>query len=217
MPDPALSPRERQLVTLVGAAAAEPLDERLDAAAYDTVARGLLSDAELLEAVLHFAVYAGWPRASHLEMVLDQQAARVRAERAEPAPTRPEIEPEPTTTGADRRTAGLARFEEVNGFPSPACDTPYRQAVVEWVFGDLWWRPGLSRRDRRLISIVCVALTGAPFPLTIHTGAAVQSGDLTPEAIAEVATALAPFCTPARAAALAAAVRDLASDAPRDP
>jgi 4-carboxymuconolactone decarboxylase len=210
MTDTELSPRERQLVALTAAAAAEPLDDRLDDAAHDAVASGALTVEELLEAVLHVAVYAGWPRASHLEMVLGQQWARVHAERGEdPAPW-PELEPDDRTTGADRRAAGLARFEEVNGFPSPPCDTPYRQAVVEWVFGDLWWRPGLRRRDRRLISITCVALTGAPFPLAIHVGTALTSGDLSETAMEQVVEVLTPYCSPTRAAALVATLTQAA-------
>lgn len=206
MTDTQLSPRERRLVVLVAAAAAEPLDERLDAAARDAVNAADPDDHTLAEAVLHFAVYAGWPRASHLEMVLDQQRARGREARGESAPPPADLPADASTTGADRRAAGLARFEEVNGFGPPACDTPFRQAVVEWVFGDLWWRPGLSRRERRLISITCVALTGAPYPLTIHMGAAAGSGDLPADALRATADAIAPYCSPARRTALADAV-----------
>lgn len=198
-----LTPRERHLVALAAAAAAEPLDDRLDAAAHAALTSGDLTLEEVLEAVLHVAVYAGWPRASHLEMVLGQQWVRVHEARGEKPPPWPELAPDEHTTGVDRRTAGLARFEEVNGFPSPPCDTPYRQAVVEWVFGDLWWRPGLSRRDRRLLSITCVALTGAPFPLAIHVGTALHSGDVSAPEMHAVAAVLTPFCSPARAAALA--------------
>jgi 4-carboxymuconolactone decarboxylase len=200
-----LTPRERQLVALAAAAAAEPLDDRLDAAAYAALSSGDLGIEEVLEAVLHIAVYAGWPRASHLEMVLGQQWARVHEARGEEPPSWPERAPDDRTTGVDRRAAGLTRFEEVNGFPPPPCDTPYRQAVVEWVFGDLWWRPGLHRRDRRLLSIACVALTGAPFPLAIHVGAALQSGDVPKAAMDEVVALLTPYCSPARATALAQA------------
>lgn len=201
-----LTPRERQLVALAAAAAAEPLDDRLDIAAHAALTSGDLTVEEVLEAVLHFAVYAGWPRASHLEMVLGQQWVRVHGERGEEPPPWPELAPDDHTTGVERRAAGLDRFEEVNGFPSPPCDTPYRQAVVEWVFGDLWWRPGLSRRDRRLMSIACVALTGAPFPLAIHVSTALQSGDIPRTAMDELVAALTPYCSPARAAALTAAV-----------
>lgn len=206
MADPALSPRERRLLALAAAASAEPLDERVDAAAADAIASGDLTVEELGEAVLHVAVYAGWPRASHLELVLGQQWAQVHEARGEAPPAWPDLPPDAVTTGVQRRAAGLARFEEVNGFPSPPCDTPYRQAVVEWVFGDLWWRPGLSRRDRRLLSIACVALTGAPFPLAIHVGTALHSGDIPQAAMAEVVAVLTPYCPPTRADALTAAV-----------
>ncbi|MBM3658659.1 MAG: carboxymuconolactone decarboxylase [Actinobacteria bacterium] len=203
------SPRDRALVALIAAAAAEPLDARVDDAASAALRDGALTTEELMEATLHFAVYAGWPRASHLEGVLMQQARRLQEEREEPVTPWPgldEIAADPSTTGAARRAAGLTRFEQVNGFASPPCDTPYRQAVVEWVFGDLWWRPGLTRRDRRLISITCVALTGAPFPLAIHVGAAVWSGDVSADEMAGIAAVITPCCSPTRAAALTDAV-----------
>ena len=179
-----LSRRDRRLVTIAALGSAAP--EGLDAALRDALASGDLTLDELLEVVLHFAVYAGWPKASHLEMVLGTQWAALHEARGETPPPWPTVAPDPGLTGVDRRAAGNVRFEEVNLFPAPPADSPYRGAVVEWVFGDLWYRPGISRRDRRLVSITCAALSGAPFALAIHVSTALASGDLSPVAMDDV-------------------------------
>ena len=74
-----LSRRERRLVTIAALAGAAP--EGLDTALHDALVSGDLTLDELLEVVLHFAVYAGWPKASHLEMVLGIQWAAVHQAR----------------------------------------------------------------------------------------------------------------------------------------
>ena len=41
--------------------------------------------------------------------------------------------------------------------PGPV-DTPFEAATREFLFGQVWNRPGLSVRDRRLVSLACVAV-----------------------------------------------------------
>lgn len=172
-----LTPRETRMVRLAARAAA-PEPDGLDVEVADALTSGDLTLDELLELVLHFAVYAGWPKASHLEMVVGTEWARRHRDRGEDPSPWPVLAPDPGQTGVDRHAAGLRRFEEVNLFAAPTTDSPFRQSVVEWVFGDLWWRPGLDRRDRRLVSITCVGLSGRAFPLTTHVTSALHSGDL---------------------------------------
>jgi 4-carboxymuconolactone decarboxylase len=199
-----LLPRERRLVTIAALGSAAP--EGLDPVLHDALASGDLTLDELLEVVLHFAVYAGWPKASHLEMVLGMQWAAIHEERGETPPPWPTVDPDPGTTGVDRRAAGNVKFEEVNRFPAPPADSPYRGAVVEWVFGDLWYRPGISRRDRRLVSITCAALSGAPFALGIHVSTALASGDLSPTEMDDLVGRVADAVGADRALPLAEAV-----------
>ncbi len=66
-----LGSRERRLVAIacVGfAVTADPIIEQVHAA----LEGGELTVDELLEVVLHFAVYCGWPKASNLEMYVRQ-------------------------------------------------------------------------------------------------------------------------------------------------
>src|SRR5260370_3921590 len=57
--------------------------------------------------------------------------------------------------------------------------TPLEQATLDYVFGQVWSRPGLSRRDRRWITLACVAAADAPQPIDDHGYGALNSGDLT--------------------------------------
>ena len=73
-------------------------------------------------------------------------------------------------------------------------------------FGDLWYRPGISRRDRRRVSITCAALSGAPFALGIHVSTALQSGDLAPTEMDDLVGRVADAVGADRARPLAEAV-----------
>ena len=80
---PGLSGRDRRWVTLacVGAAA---VDEPINQHVYAALASGDITREELQEFVLHFAYYAGWPRASALEMAYYRAVQRIDEERAAP-------------------------------------------------------------------------------------------------------------------------------------
>jgi 4-carboxymuconolactone decarboxylase len=75
--------------------------------------------------------------------------------------------------------------------PPPATD-PYLQFTTE-LFERVWGRPGLARRDRRLVSITAVALSGQKDPLGFHLWAALDSGDLTIEELDEWVVHLAHY------------------------
>ena len=60
----------------------------------------------------------------------------------------------------------------------------------EVLFGDVWNRPGLSRRDRSLITVAALTALGRNDQLRSHVGLALDNG-ITQEELAEVATHLA--------------------------
>lgn len=93
----------------------------------------------------------------------------------------------------DLHERAVASWREVVGFDAPASDDPYTEFTVDHVFGRVWTRPGLSRRDRRLITLTCVAMAGQAQPLAIHVGAAHRSGDLDAEALHEWVLHLAHY------------------------
>jgi 4-carboxymuconolactone decarboxylase len=58
------------------------------------------------------------------------------------------------------------------------------------VYGDLWERPGLSKRDRSLITVAALIATYRPEQLETHLGRALGNG-VTREEISEIITHLA--------------------------
>jgi 4-carboxymuconolactone decarboxylase len=58
------------------------------------------------------------------------------------------------------------------------------------LFGDVWERPALSKRDRSLITVATLIATYRPEQLRIHLGRALDNG-LTKEELGEVITHLA--------------------------
>jgi len=86
----------------------------------------------------------------------------------------------------ERLAAGRASYEAVMTYPGPGPTKPYYDGgVVGFVFAEMWPRPGLSRRDRRWVTLTCVATMGAHIPTQTHFHAALNSGDCTLEELDE--------------------------------
>jgi 4-carboxymuconolactone decarboxylase len=185
---PGLSVRDRRIVSTVCVSAA------VDGAAmgdhvYAALASGDLTIEQMKEFVLHFAVYCGWPRASQLEMTVRTQWQRVHDERGKPTPAYPELGVDDlgTTDPAQRIASGMRSFEEINLIGPPSQDSPYFYAgILNYVFGHLWLRPGLSRRDRRMITIPCVGVSDAIGPIWSHVTSAMGSGDVSYDEVREL-------------------------------
>ncbi len=206
----ALGRREGRLVTLACVADAITGD-RIVAEVRAALESGDLTVDEILEAVLHYAVYCGWPRASNLEMHVRRARAEIDAARGStptPFPARPDDASELGPGDWPTRIAGgAAEFADVNLIPAPPGDTPYQHAgILGFVFGHVWQRPGLPRRDRRFLTVACVGLAGAPVPIAAHVGAALASGEITPAEMDAVVVRFRAEVPDARAEALAAAV-----------
>jgi 4-carboxymuconolactone decarboxylase len=58
------------------------------------------------------------------------------------------------------------------------------------VFGDVWERPGLSKRDRSLITVAALMATYRPEQLRVHLARALENG-VTQEELGELITHLA--------------------------
>lgn len=192
---PALSRRDRRFVTLACVAAADavaPLEQHV----YAALNSGDITITEMRETVLHFAVYAGWPKASLFNMVVDAQWATITAERGLPAD-----EPEPLLPLASdsdpeqRLLGGEESFRDINCVPyTPPRDNPYTGGgILNFVFGEMWLRPGLGTKERRLITVACVAFQDTEIPILSHVYAALKSGDLSFEEMDEVALQFAAY------------------------
>jgi 4-carboxymuconolactone decarboxylase len=106
----------------------------------------------------------------------------------------------------ERTETGRRRYREVMVSDAPPPMTPYlARGVVDAVFGELWDRPGLSRRDRRFVTLACVAAAAVEVPIQQHVYAALASGDITREEMQEIVLHFAYYAGWPRASALEAA------------
>jgi 4-carboxymuconolactone decarboxylase len=99
----------------------------------------------------------------------------------------------------ERLQTGLAIRREVLGSETPDATTewsfakPYLDLVTEYVYGAVWARPGLTRRDRSLLNLAMFAALNRSQELTLHIGLALNNG-LTPEEIREVFMQVGVYC-----------------------
>ena len=107
----------------------------------------------------------------------------------------------------ERRARGEAMYREVLGQdPPPALDPYTSQGVLDTVFSELWTRPGLTRKERRLITLACVGAASSPVAIEGHLRGALDSGDLTLEEVQEFVLHFAFYAGWPRAAAFEAAL-----------
>lgn len=169
---PGLDLRSRFLISMSTAACAR--DESATAAyVRGALSKGQLTLSELQEAVLHTAVYAGWSYGG----VLDGAVTRVAAERglspAAYAPIRaaswdPQV----------RLEEGRQSFLHHMKFDGPPPQTAYFEGgILNFVFGEMWNRPGLDQRARRWLTLVGVGNSSSSTPIRSHVWSAMASGN----------------------------------------
>lgn len=91
------------------------------------------------------------------------------------------------------RRRGLEKMEQVYGFEMSDGEGDFFGYTADHLFADIWSRPGLSDRDRRLLLIGMLAGQGAQDVLTIQVPAAYQSGDLDDAALREIVIFLSHY------------------------
>ena len=94
----------------------------------------------------------------------------------------------------ERSQRGRDTFQAVMGFPAqPAPATPLLQAAQDFIFSEVWSRPGLDRRSRRWITLACVTAAGASTAMRAYAKAALDSGDITMAELREFILQFAVF------------------------
>lgn len=207
---PGLTRRDRHFITLPCVAAADA-EQPLQDHVYAALNSGDLSIVEMQETVLHFAVYGGWPKASRFNMAVDEQWRRIHDERGEDMPAPLPLLPLTTPSDPeDRLATGEQSFKKVNCLPfAPQRDNPFQGAgILNFVFGEMWLRPGLGMRERRLITVACVAFQDAPYPILSHVYAALKSRDLSFDEMDEVALHFAAYYGWPKASALSQVIEE---------
>jgi 3-oxoadipate enol-lactonase/4-carboxymuconolactone decarboxylase len=103
---------------------------------------------------------------------------------------------------------GEAQAGALSAAPTPL-DGPFRDWALESLWGGVWTRPGLSQRDRSLLTIGLLAALGHHEELAIHLRATKNTG-VTEAEIAEIILQVAGYCgVPAANAALRVAKQTL--------
>jgi 4-carboxymuconolactone decarboxylase len=100
--------------------------------------------------------------------------------------------PEEPRTDEERRAAGMRTRREVLGDAhvdrAVAATTPFtadfQDFITRTAWGDLWQRPGLTRRERSLLTLAITASLRHWDEFALHVRAAVNNG-VTDEEIAE--------------------------------
>lgn len=117
----------------------------------------------------------------------------------------------------DLHERAVETWRAVMGFDAPPAADAFTEMTTDHVFGRVWTRPGLSTRDRRLITLTAIAMAGQSGPLAFHVGAAVRSDDLTPDELEEWVIHLAHYGGWPTAATAHMAVREAIAAADADP
>ena len=94
---------------------------------------------------------------------------------------------------ADRAQRGVETFANVLGFEMGATPTPFTEAARDFVFAEVWSRPGLDTRSRRWITLACVCAARAPIAIRTYMNAALDSGEITADELREFVLQFAVF------------------------
>lgn len=203
---PGLDRRARFIIAIAGAANVPGPPHILEGYIRGALSLDELTLAELREIALHVTGYAGWSQA----VTLDEAISRVAHEMGmEPAPFEP-IRADPWTR-EQRFAQGEESFRKVMTSAGPPPVTAFFEAgIVNYVFGELWTRPALDQRSRRLVTLVGAADSQAPQAVRSHVYSAMASGDLTKDEMFEFVLQYAIHGGHTRASTMQALVFEMA-------
>ena len=160
-----LSKRDRSLITIAVLQALVRDELRLH------IPRGLdngLSPEEITEIILHVTFYACWPTGVQASL-LAAEAFSERGLSLEPLPRADQdVETVSYTSGA---YAAVPRLGEL------------RNSLL---YGDIWERPLLSKRDRSLITVAVAQALYTTNQLRTHIGRALDENEVTPQELSEL-------------------------------
>ena len=115
----------------------------------------------------------------------------------------------------EQRRIGLERMEEVYGFDMTDGVGDFFAITADHLFAEIWTRPGLSDRDRRLLLIGLLAGSGGHDVLTIQIPAAYAAGELDDEQLREIVIFLCHYAGWPNGARINSIVEDTIAKAAR--
>ena len=103
------------------------------------------------------------------------------------------------TTSDERYERGQKKIEEIFGEYSESIRSGFEDVAPaffryadEYVFGELWSRPGLDLKTRTLVTVGTLAALGIEYTLGLHVKGALTQG-ITEEEIIETIMQVAPY------------------------
>lgn len=109
--------------------------------------------------------------------------------------------------GDGRWERGLQAVERIYG-PGAAAEmaglsgVPLAEETVSHMFGEIWTRPGLSMRDKRLLVIGATTMLGRADVMEVHVGGAVANDELSDSELDEIALLMLFYAGAANSSAL---------------
>lgn len=91
-----------------------------------------------------------------------------------------------------REVMGADRIDKVMK-EADAFTRPIHDLITEYCWGEIWTRPGLSRKTRSLINLGMLAALNRPNEFKLHVGGALTNG-VTKEEIMECLLQVAIYC-----------------------
>jgi 4-carboxymuconolactone decarboxylase len=91
------------------------------------------------------------------------------------------------------RRKGLEKMNEVYGWEMPDMPGDYFALTADHLFGTIWTRPGLSMRDRRIMTLTVVTALGIQDLAEVQANAALLNGELTEDELNEMAIFLTHY------------------------
>lgn len=117
----------------------------------------------------------------------------------------------------ETRRRGLERMEQVYGFDMTDGTGDFFRYTADHLFADIWERPGLSDRDRRLLLIGLLSGSGGADVLGIQVPAALAAGELDAEELREIVIFLSHYAGWPNGARLNSIVENAVAQASRPP
>jgi len=105
----------------------------------------------------------------------------------------------------ERFQRGIDKFNEVYCGDVPAMPRgtmDFFDNMIQQLFSEVWTRPQLDQRDRRMLTMGAIAALGEPTTYAIQVKAAVKNGELDPDQVRETLIHLAQYVGYPRVAAL---------------
>jgi 4-carboxymuconolactone decarboxylase len=98
------------------------------------------------------------------------------------------------TDKSERAALGEKTLQQVIGAAAQSVGgTPLTDAARDFVFAEVWSRPGLDTRSRRWITLSAVCAAGADIPILTYLKAALDSGEITEPELREFFLQFAVF------------------------